>query len=112
MLKPIFVEHLFGTTPWANLYPDQDTLTKNLIAQADLSSSEDRAMMRKAFGNGKGRHELTLYNNKRQSLARIFRANLLPALGCEPLPEDPPPTFEQIGGRSEKMKKQLTGKHQ
>jgi hypothetical protein len=108
--KVIFNQHLFGTAPWADLYADQDLLTNNFIAESDLASREDRSLMRKAFAEGKGRHELTLFNNRRQTMAKVLREYLLEALHCKPLPEDPPPTIKQIEACSQKMKKNLAGK--
>jgi hypothetical protein len=108
--KVIFGEHLFGTAPWADLYADEELLTNNFIAESDLASREDRALMRKAFAEGKGRHELTLFNNKRQTMAKVLRDYLLAELDCKPLPDDPPPTLRKIEARSEKMKKVLAGK--
>jgi hypothetical protein len=85
-------------------------LTNNFIAESDLASREDRSLMRKAFEEGKGRHELTLFNNKRQTMAKVLREYLLEALGCKPLPEDPPPTIEQIKARLQKLQEHLAGK--
>jgi hypothetical protein len=101
--KVIFNEHLFGTAPWADLYADQELLTNNYIGESDLASREDRALMRKAFADGKGRHELTIFNNKRQNMAKGLRDYLLGALNCKPLPEDPAPTLGQIEARARNL---------
>jgi hypothetical protein len=80
--KSIFNQHLFGTAPWADLYADQELLTNNFIAESELASREERSLMRKAFAEGKGKHELTLFNNKRQTMAKVLREYLLGALSC------------------------------
>jgi hypothetical protein len=110
MRKIIFNQHLFGTAPWADLYADQELLTNSFIAESDLASREDWSLMRKAFAEGKGRHELTLFNNKRQTMAKVLQEYLLEALHCKPLPEDPPPTIKQIKARLQKLRKNLAGK--
>ena len=107
--KVIFEEHLFGSAWWATLYPEADLIKKNFVAQSDLGDQEDRQMMANAFDEKKGRHELTLFNNKRQGIAASFREHLLAAVKCPPLPTDPPPMIEDIAARKAKLEKAKEG---
>lgn len=107
--KSVFEEHLFGSAWWATLYPDGDLIKKNFVAQADLAIPGDRQTMGRAFDEGKGRHELTLFNNKRQSIATAFTKQLLSLLQCPPLPKDPPPAYEVIAIRAAKLERAKQG---